>query len=269
MANKPIGEQPQAPQAIPRSTRSDSTEGVGLLMPWALAVAAPRAVFFTTMRARQSPVFFAGCPSTGCRPGAKLGTKPFHFPSARGRFPAFFREFLDLLDHGSVPEGLNSKQEWCRKQHLTVSKPASSTLTKPTRTTSGMLNMRNEGPDSKRRRIEEIPIDDDMSARLQNRQSPLDLVKCRSSLDPCELPPAPELSEVDEQSDQPEPSLEPEPPTVFRPPPGSESFQQQRLRLDRQETCPLNHVDSSPCTLMTCWVQVIEAAQPTLQLSVA
>ena len=65
-----------------------------------------------------------------------------------------------------------------------------------------------------------------------------------------ELPPVPELPESDEMSDQPKPSIEPEPPTVphtpvhlapvtsevFRAPPGPETFQQQRLRLDRQQT---------------------------------
>ena len=49
MAYRAIGPMPHAPRAMP--SNSDSALGVGLLMPCALAVAAPRAMSFTTIRA--------------------------------------------------------------------------------------------------------------------------------------------------------------------------------------------------------------------------
>ena len=112
MANKFIGGQPQAPQAIPRSTRSDSTEGVGLLMPWALAVAAPRAISFTTMRAL-TPSSASGFSPVTQRQGMGRvlnSAQNLSISFCERTFPARtpVSPSISLTMARKVPEGLNS-----------------------------------------------------------------------------------------------------------------------------------------------------------------
>ena len=142
-----------------------------------------------------------------------------------------------------------------------------------------------EGPDQKRRRLD-AAIDDSLEDYTPSEPAePTDEVDtpgnpsfpaaapaASTAPEPPEHPAVPEHllpavpEHLDEMSDQPEPSIEPEPPSVpatpmnldpvtleaYRTPVAPETFEQQRLRLDKQETLsfgprrPRHHEQPSP-----------------------
>ena len=140
-----------------------------------------------------------------------------------------------------------------------------------------------EGPELKRRRLAHQPDEEqDMEEYTPSEPSEPQGVPSFSAPQietdepmPAALPPLPRPEDLPavpgspsalSRSDQPEPSIEPEPPTVpptpvhldpvtseaYKTPTAPETFQQQRLRLDKQETLsfgpqrPRHHVEHTP-----------------------